>query len=154
MKKFTLSLFVENKPGVLGKVSMLIRRKLYNIESLTAHEGRKQGVSRMTLAINTETEKEIEDIIVQINKIPEVIFIKRLEDVSSVNAEVGLFKCTLPSHTIKSLAQRFNLAVVDENSNVIVRVVGTVDDLNNFQAEVGKINILEIARSGVTSMEK
>src|ERR687892_2274620 len=91
MSKHTLSVLVENKPGVLARVSGLFSRRGFNIDSLAVGETEHPEVSRITLVVNVE-EQPLEQVTKQLNKLVNVIKIVQLEQGTGVERELVLVK--------------------------------------------------------------
>src|SRR5512141_1704142 len=91
MSKHTLSVLVENKPGVLARISALFSRRGFNIDSLAVGPTEIVGVSRMTIVVNVE-ELPLEQVTKQLNKLVNVLKIVELEPDSAVQRELLLVK--------------------------------------------------------------
>ena len=91
MSKHTLSVLVEDKPGVLARIAGLFSRRGFNIESLAVGPTESADVSRMTIVVNVE-ESPLEQVTKQLNKLVEVIKVVELDDAGSVNRELLLVK--------------------------------------------------------------
>ena len=89
MRTHTLSVLVSNKPGVLARVSGLISRRGFNIDSLAVGTTERPEVSRMTIVMAVDDERVIEQVVKQLNKLIEVYKIVELED-NAVNLEMLL----------------------------------------------------------------
>src|ERR687892_788470 len=91
MSKHTLSVLVENKPGVLARVSGLFSRRGFNIDSLAVGETEHPEVSRVTIVVNAD-ESPLEQVTKQLNKLVNVLKIVELDPVQSVQRELLLVK--------------------------------------------------------------
>ena len=91
MSKHTLSVLVENKPGVLARIAGLFSRRGFNIDSLAVGPTEHPEVSRMTIVVNVE-ESPLEQVTKQLNKLVEVIKVVELDGPASVNRELLLVK--------------------------------------------------------------
>src|SRR6476619_5314717 len=91
MSKHTLSVLVENKPGVLARIAGLFSRRGFNIDSLAVGPTEHDEVSRMTIVVNVE-ESPLEQVTKQLNKLVEVIKIVELDGSASVSRELILVK--------------------------------------------------------------
>ena len=135
MSKHTLSVLVENKPGVLARIAALFSRRGFNIDSLAVGPTEHPAVSRMTVVVDVE-EKPLEQVTKQLNKLVNVIKIVELDPAQSVQRELLLIKvkvdATTRSHVLETI-QLFRAKVVDVASDaVIVEVTGTESEIDAF----------------------
>jgi acetolactate synthase-1/3 small subunit len=91
VRTHTLSVLVENKPGVLARIAGLFARRGYNIESLAVGQTERPELSRITLQVGVENQQFLEQITKQLNKLVEVLKIVELEE-SAVRRELVLIK--------------------------------------------------------------
>src|SRR3954451_11698033 len=115
MSKHTLSVLVENKPGVLARIAGLFSRRGYNIESLAVGPTEHPEVSRMTIVVNVE-ESPLEQVTKQLNKLIEVIKIVELDPAASVTRELLLVKVKADAATrgqVLEVVQLFRAKVID-----------------------------------------
>ena len=101
MSKHTLSVLVENKPGVLARIAALFSRRGFNIDSLAVGETEHPEVSRMTVVVDVE-DLPLEQVTKQLNKLVEVIKIVELDGPASVNRELLLVKVRADATTRNS----------------------------------------------------
>lgn len=154
MNNHTILATMQDRPGVLNKVAMLFRRKMYNIETLTVCESIDPEISRMTITISAEDPTKVNQAIKQIEKIPEVISAKDLDREKSFWREIALLKCTLKESKIEYLKNNYKYEILaEEEEYLILQIAGTVGRIDAFIGEIGLGNIKEIARSGVTAIE-
>jgi acetolactate synthase I/III small subunit len=115
VSKHTLSVLVENKPGVLARIAALFSRRGFNIDSLAVGPTEHPAVSRMTVVVDVE-EKPLEQVTKQLNKLVNVIKIVELDPAQSVQRELLLIKvkvdATTRSHVLETI-QLFRAKVVD-----------------------------------------
>src|ERR1700712_2679369 len=117
----TLSVLVENKPGVLARVSGLFSRRGFNIESLAVGPTEHPDVSRMTIAVNVE-DSPLEQGTKQLNKLGELIKIVELDHEASVHRELILVKVAATPETrgqILDIVQLFRASVVDVAADAV-----------------------------------
>ena len=115
MSTHTLSVLVENKPGVLARIAGLFSRRGFNIESLAVGPTEHAEVSRMTIVVNVE-DSPLEQVTKQLNKLVEVIKIVELDHEASVHRELVLVKVAASAETrgqILDVVQLFSASVVD-----------------------------------------
>jgi acetolactate synthase I/III small subunit len=154
MTKYTLLAYVKNSPGVLNKITGLIRRKMYNIDSLTVSNTSQKNISAITLTLNADEVGRIRLMMKQIEKLPEVITIRNLDPEKSFWREVALVKCEITDTKLNFLQKEHSIQVLfdDPSSNfLILQIAGRSRDIDSCISEIP--NIIEITRSGVTSME-
>jgi acetolactate synthase I/III small subunit len=148
--------FMLDRPGVLNKVSMLIRRKMYNVDTLTVCPSRVKGISRMTITLQEDRDAQITQVIKQLEKITEVISVKELNAENSYWREAAIVKLEIDSKQLQGFRDRFNFELLDQKSEDlhIIQVAGSTKQIDNFLDEIGREYIVEIARTGVTALEK
>src|SRR3954454_11530264 len=115
MSKHTLSVLVENRPGVLTRVAALFARRAFNIHSLGVGPPEHEGISRMTIVVQVD-ELPLEQVTKQLNKLINVVKIVELDPVSSVQRELMLVKVRADAQTRSSVletVQLFRAKVVD-----------------------------------------
>jgi len=156
MKRRAILLFMLDRPGVLNKISMLIRRKMYNVETLTVCATHRPGISRMTLTLTEDDDDRVLQVIRQMEKVTEVISAKELDIDQSYWREVAILKFESNDSQIEDLQRRYHFEVLDcqHNELYIVQLAGTSKMIDDFMAELGKDRIIETARSGYTAMER
>ena len=155
-KRRAILIFMLNRPGVLNKISMLIRRKMYNVETITACRTHRPGISRMTLTLYEDSDDKTEQVIKQIEKVAEVLSAKELDVDGSFWREVAIIKLESDDNLIENLGRQFDFQILDRcnNEQFIVQLAGTVKYVDDFMEAVGVDKIIETARSGFTAMEK
>src|ERR1700753_4182205 len=121
MSRHTLSVLVENKPGVLARVSALFSRRGFNIDSLAVGPTENPDVSRMTIAVNVE-DLPLEQVTKQLNKLVNVLKLGELDNASSVQRELLLVKVKAdqPSRSqVLEVVQLFRAKVVDVAADAV-----------------------------------
>ena len=156
MKRRALLLFVLNRPGVLNKISMLIRRKMYNVETLTTCQTIRPGIHRMTLTLREDSDAKIAQVIKQMEKLTEVISAKELDTETSFWREVAIVKAEADPSLLEQLGMRYNFEILDRQNHaqVILQVAGPTKTIDDFLDDLGKDKVIEAARSGFTALEK
>jgi len=156
MKRRAILSFMLDRPGVLNKVSMLIRKKMYNVDTLTVCSSRVPGISRMTITLREDDQAKVTQIIKQLEKFTEVISAKELDTDHSYWREVAIIKIEVDSKRLESLNEKYNFEVLEQKSedNYILQVAGSTRQIDSFLDEIGREYLIEIARTGVTAMEK
>lgn len=156
MKRRAILSFMLDRPGVLNKVSMLIRKKMYNVDTLTVCSSRVEGISRMTITLQEDDEAKVSQVIRQLEKFTEVISAKELDTDNSYWREVAIVKLEVDTAHLDSFRGRYNFEVLDQKSEdlYILQVAGATKKIDAFLDEIGRQFIIEIARTGVTALEK
>ncbi len=156
-KLHTILVFAQNKRGVLERITMLIRRKMYNLETITASDTEVEGIKRITITFTQGDADKIPQIVVQINKIVEVISVKAVDSANTVEREILLVKIKRPQNLseVTSLVNIFRGSVVDvSEQTVILQVAGERKKTLGFITALKQFEILEIGSSGIVAMEK
>jgi acetolactate synthase I/III small subunit len=156
MSRHTLSVLVENKSGVLARVSALFSRRGFNIESLAVGPTENPDLSRMTIVVDAES-APLEQITKQLNKLIEIIKIVELDD-AAVQRELLLVKVRAPmgerSQVIET-AELFRARVVDVNTDTVtLEATGTPDKLQALLAVLAPLGIKEMAQSGTVALAR
>jgi acetolactate synthase-1/3 small subunit len=153
--KHTLSVLVENKPGVLARIAALFSRRSFNIESLAVGPTEHPEVSRMTIVVNVE-DTPLEQVTKQLNKLIEVIKIVELEPEASVQRELLLVKVGATAETrsqVLDAVQLFKAKVVDVAVDAVtIQVIGNAGKLADFLRVVEPFGIRELVQSGMVAI--
>ncbi|MBQ1197030.1 MAG: acetolactate synthase small subunit [Treponemataceae bacterium] len=157
MKRYVLSVLVENHAGVLSRVSGLFSRRGYNIDSLTVGETFNPEQSRMTIVVRGD-EYILEQIEKQLSKLVEVISIKHCELSETVVREMALIKVNASAMNrvgVIETANIFRAHIVDVGiDSVIVEVTGSEDKIASLIRLLEPFGILELVRTGLTAMTR
>jgi acetolactate synthase I/III small subunit len=155
MSKHTLSVLVENRPGVLTRVAGLFARRGFNIHSLAVGPTEHPDVSRMTLVVDVE-ELPLEQVTKQLNKLINVIKIVELEPPASVQRELLLVKvkADLQSRSqVMEAVQLFRAKVVDVAPDALtIEVTGNPSKLEAFLKVLEPFGIRELVQSGLVGI--
>lgn len=156
MKRRAILAFTLDHPGVLNKISMLIRKKMYNVDTLTVCRSRIPGVSRMTITLRENDQARVGQVVCQLEKFTEVISVKELDTDHSYWREVAIVKLEIEASVLETFHGRYNFEILEQKSDDIhiLQVAGSTRRIDAFLDEVGQEHIVEIARTGVTAMEK
>jgi acetolactate synthase-1/3 small subunit len=157
MTNHTLSVLVENKPGVLARVSGLFSRRGFNIDSLAVGPTEHPDVSRMTIVVSVE-DLPLEQVTKQLNKLVNVIKIVELDPAQSVQRELLLLKVradeTTRSHVLETV-QLFRAKVVDVAADAVtVEATGTTDKLDALIRMLEPYGIRELVQSGLVAVAR
>ena len=157
MSKHTLSVLVENKPGVLARIAGLFSRRGYNIDSLAVGPTEAEGLSRMTIVVNVES-KSLEQVTKQLNKLINVIKILEHESGSAVERELMLIKIRAVAEVrgkIIELADVFRAKILDVGADAMtVEVTGSPDKLQAFEDLVTGYGIIELVKTGRVALAR
>ena len=153
----TLSVLVEDKPGVLARVASLFSRRGFNIQSLAVGATETKDMSRMTIVVSAE-ETPLEQITKQLNKLINVIKIVEQDEDNSVSRELALIKVRADAATRGQVIEAVNLfraKVVDVSTeSLTIEATGTPAKLEAFLRVLEPYGIRELAQSGVVSLSR
>ena len=153
----TLSVLVEDKPGVLARVASLFSRRGYNIQSLAVGATEQKDMSRMTIVVSVD-EAPLEQITKQLNKLINVIKIVEQDDDNSVARELALIKVRADATTRSQVIEAVNLfraKVVDVSTeSLTIEATGTQAKLEAFLRVLEPYGIRELVQSGVVSLSR
>ena len=153
--KHTLSVLVENKPGVLARIAALFSRRGFNIDSLAVGPTEHPEISRMTVVVDVD-ELPLEQVTKQLNKLVEVLKVVELDSSASVQREILLVKVRTDqqsrSHVLETV-QLFRAKVVDVASDALtIEVTGNRDKLAAFLEVLEPFGIKELVQSGMVAI--
>ncbi len=152
-----LSVLVENKPGVLARISSLFSRRGFNIESLAVGPTQDVEVSRMTIVVNLD-DQPLEQVTKQLNKLVEVLKIVELEGSGSVERELALVKIRADSQTrgqVLETVALFRAKVVDVATDAVtIEVTGSRDKLEAMLRVLEPFGIRELVQSGLVAINR
>jgi len=155
MSRHTLSVLVENKPGVLTRVSALFARRAFNIHSLAVGPTEHEEISRITVVVDVE-EHPLEHVTKQLNKLINVIKIVELDPTASVQREHMLIKVRADNQTRSNVIEVVNLfraSIVDYASDaLVVEVTGDRGKVEAFLRALEPFGIKELAQSGLLAI--
>jgi len=151
----TLSVLVEDKPGVLARIAALFSRRGFNIHSLAVGPTEHDDISRMTIVVNVE-ESPLEQVTKQLNKLVEVIKIVELDDAASVNRELLLVKVRADVHTrgqVLDAVQLFRAKVVDVAPDAVtIEATGNAAKLGDLMRVLEPFGVREVVQSGMVAI--
>jgi acetolactate synthase-1/3 small subunit len=157
IKKTIISVWVEDKAGVLWHVSQLFGEQDCNIESLTVGGTEKAGVSRMTIIVGGESQ-QVRDVMKKLNRLTSLIKVKIIDDDESVLMELGLIMVDAPDDKktdIINIINVFRARVVDVAINsMTVAVSGTPAKIQALIDLLRPFGILEIVRTGTIAIDR
>ncbi|HZV25791.1 MAG TPA: acetolactate synthase small subunit [Acidothermaceae bacterium] len=155
MSKHTLSVLVENKPGVLARIAGLFARRGFNIDSLAVGPTEYPDVSRMTIVVNVE-DNPLEQVTKQLNKLINVLKIVELEPASSVSRELLLVKVKADPQIrsqVLEIVQLFRAKVIDVAVDAVtIEATGGAEKIEALLRVLEPFGVKELAQSGMVAM--
>ena len=149
---------VENKPGVLFRVTNLFRARSFNIESITVGSTEQVDLSRMTITTKTD-ERTLDQLVKQLRKLIDVVEVRVLNTSKTVYRELALIKMKAEEPTarmeITTYASIFRANILDIGQDTImVEITGTPDKIDAFKNLVYSFGIIQLARTGVSALPR
>ncbi|MFD9128330.1 acetolactate synthase small subunit [Kitasatospora sp. NPDC059571] len=155
MSKHTLSVLVENKPGVLARIASLFSRRGFNIDSLAVGPTEHPDISRMTIVVNVE-DLPLEQVTKQLNKLVNVIKIVELDQAQAVQRELVLVKVRADAESrsqIVEIVQLFRAKTVDVSPDAVtIEATGSSDKLEAMLRMLEPYGIKELVQSGLVAI--
>ena len=149
--EYTVVALVQDRPGVLNRVSSMFRRRGYNIVSLAVGHSEKVGLSRMTFVVDCD-DATIDQVRKQLDKLIEVIEVTDMTELASVTRELALIKVASSPETrseIIQLVDIFRANIVDVTADsVIIEVTGDENKVDSLLTLLEDFGIVEIMRTG------
>ncbi|RFU71539.1 acetolactate synthase small subunit [Peribacillus saganii] len=153
--KGIITLTVLNRPGVLNRITNLFSKRSYNIESITVGHSEQEDISRITVVVQAEDEKDIEQITKQLNKQVDILKVSDITGQSIVARELALIKVAVNPQTraeIYSLIEPFRASVIDvSKDNLTIQITGESEKIEAFIELLKPYGIKELARTGTTA---
>lgn len=157
MDRHILSVFVRNQYGVLARISSMFRRRGFNIDTLTVGATEDPDYSRMTVTFEGDDAVK-NQIIRQLDKMPDVVRISELHKGDSVSRELVLIKVRNTKDTrqdIMSVIDIFRAKVVDYGTDAMtIEITGESSKIDAFVELVKEFGIIEICRTGMVALER
>jgi acetolactate synthase-1/3 small subunit len=153
-----LSVLVEDKPGVLFRITNLFRARNFNIASITVGSTEQKDLSRMTIATQSDS-RTLDQLVKQLKKLIDVIDIRILDTGNTVFRELALIKMKAPDPTtrmeISHFAGIFRAKILDiGKESMIVELTGTPDKIDAFINLVTHYGIIQSARTGISALRR
>jgi len=153
-----LSILVENKPGILFKVTHLFRSRNFNIDSISVGVTENPEYSRMTITTYGD-EKQVSQIVKQLDKMIDTVEVKQLDEPKTVYRELSLFKIRVgnanDSMEINKLANAYGAKVHDvRKDSIMVELTATPDQTRAFEELAKPFGIIDVARTGVAALQR
>ncbi|HHY42946.1 MAG TPA: acetolactate synthase small subunit [Thermoanaerobacterales bacterium] len=155
--KTTLSVLVENHPGVLSRIAGLFSRRGYNIDSLAVGTTENPDISRMTIVVEGD-EYVVEQVKKQLNKLVDVIKVSKIDPQDSVTRELVLIKVDAEPHVrseIIHIAEIFRANIVDvSRKSMTIELTGDKDKVKAFEELLKPFGIKELVRTGIIAINR
>jgi acetolactate synthase-1/3 small subunit len=156
-RRHVLSIMVENKPGVLARISGLFARRGFNIDSLAVGPTDDTSISRVTLTVDGANHP-IDQVTKQLHKLVNVIKIRDLEPAEAVSRELALFKISIDGDSrgqIMEFADIFRGRVVDVSKrSMTVEITGSDDKIEAFERMCRPFGLIEMVRTGEVAVSR
>ena len=157
MDRHILSVFVRNQYGVLARISSMFRRRGFNIDTLTVGATEDSDYSRMTVTFEGDDAVK-NQIVRQLDKMPDVVRISELHKGDSVSRELVLIKVCNAKDTrqdIMSVIDIFRAKVVDYGTDAMtIEITGETSKIDAFVELVKEFGIIEICRTGMVALQR
>lgn len=158
VKRYTLSVLVENEAGVLSQVSRLFSRKGYNIESLAVGTTDRADTSRITIEVLAD-EDHIKVLCNQVRKLMPVYSVKLLDTENSIRRELVLVKVSAATSEVRNqviqIANIFRASIIDVSVQTLtVAIIGEESKNEALQKLLEEFGILELVRTGTVALER
>lgn len=153
-----LSILVENKPGILFKITHLFRARNFNIDSISVGVTDNPDYSRITIT-TIEDEKRVIQIVKQLDKMIDTVKVEHLDEHKTVYRELSIFKIKLSnandSMEVNKLANAYGGKVHDvKTESMMVELTATPDQIKAFEELVKPFGIIDVARTGVAALQR
>lgn len=153
--KRVITVTVLNQSGVLNRVTGLLMKRQFNIESITVGHTEQANVSKMTFVVHVADETKLEQLVKQLSKQIDVLKVNDITEKSIVLRELALIKVVSPAnlrHEMNSIVEPFRPQIIDTSKNVVTyQVVGQPDKIDAFIELIRPYGIKELTRTGVTA---
>jgi len=155
MSLHTLSVLVEDRPGVLARVANLFAARGFNIHSLAVGTTEEPGFSRMTIVVDVQ-KKPLEQVTKQLNKLVNVIKVQELEPRDAVERELALIKVRAEGDArarVIEIANIFRARVLDvTHTSISLEATGTTEKLEALLELLAGFGVVEVARTGTVAL--
>ena len=155
--KQTISVLVENRAGVLGRITSLFSRRAFNIHSLAVGVTDDPAISRITIIVDNGN-SVVEQVEKQLNKLVEVIKVRTLDENNMIGRELVILKVSANAKTrsnIMTICDICGAKVADISpTSMTMELSDTPERVNTFEEMMRPFNILEVARTGMIALQK
>ena len=155
--KQTLSVLVENRAGVLNRITSLFSRRAFNIDSLAVGVTDDPTLSRITIIVDSGN-SVVEQVEKQLNKLVEVVKVRRLDEQTMIGRELMIVKVSATKNTRDQIMTICNICgakVADISpTSMTMELSDTPDRVSTFEEMMRPFNILEVARTGIIALQR
>ncbi len=155
--KQTISVLVENQPGVLNRITSLFSKRAFNIDSLAVGITDDPTMSRITIIVDSGN-SVVEQVEKQLNKLVDVIKVRTLSEHAMIGRELLLIKVSATTTTrpdIMTICEICGAKIVDITpSTLTMEIANTPDIINSFEEMMRPYGIMETARTGMIALQK
>ncbi len=155
--KYLLAAWMRDKPGVLHRVSGLLRRRNFNIESLQVSHSETPGISRMTFVVDGD-DRVLDQVMSQLIKLVDVTEVENLSSAPVVSRELALVRVAVTPALrtqVLQLAEIFRAQIVDvSTSSLLLQIVGNQEKIEALLELLYGFEILEMVRTGPVAMKR
>ncbi len=156
-RKHILSILVENKPGVLTRITSLFARRGFNIDTLSVGPTDDEHISRITITLDGANHP-IDQVTKQLHKLVNVLKIRDLEPTDAVSRELAMFKIAADGAQraeVMQLCDIFRGKVIDVTKrSIVIEITGTVDKIEAFERNVRPFGLIEMMRTGEIAISR
>lgn len=156
-KRIVIAVYVENKYGVLTRVTSMFTRRGFNIDTLAVGETELPEYSRITISMNADEEEKTQ-IVNQLNKLYNVKKVEVIDDEIGIRRELLLLKvknCSETRSDVKDCVEAFRAKIVDYNAeSLCLEMTGDTPKLNAFIENMKPFGIIEMCRTGIVAIER
>jgi len=149
---------VQDRSGVLNRVTGLLQRRQFNIESISVGPSETEGVSKMTLVVEVEDEQRLEQVTKQLNKQIDVLKVSDITDKAIVARELALIKVASSSQLrseVNGIIDPFRAMIIDvSKESLAVQITGRPEKIDALIELLRPYGIKEIARTGLTALQR
>ena len=148
---------VRNQSGVLNRITGVMTRRHFNIESISVGHTESSDISRMTIVVHVENEQQVEQLIKQLHKQIDVLKVSDITEEAMIARELALIKVatSVARAELYSLIEPFRAAVIDVGKDsIVVQVTGTQEKVEALIELLRPYGLKEIARTGVTAFTR
>ncbi|GHU61902.1 acetolactate synthase small subunit [Clostridia bacterium] len=149
---------VNNSSGVLNRITGVISRRQYNIDSISVGLTEIPNISRITIVVHVDSLYEIEQVSKQLNKQIDVLKVSDITDEPHIERELALVKLSAPASQrseLNAVIEPFRATIIDVGTkNIVIQVIGTNEKVDAFLDIVRPYGIKQIARTGITGFTR
>lgn len=153
--KRIISATVQNRGGVLNRITSMLNKRQFNIESITVGPSEAEGVSKMTMVVEINDDQQLEQLTKQLNKQIDVLKVSDITDKAIVARELALIKVNgnaQARHELQGIIAPFRASIIDvSKDSLTIQVTGKTEKVDALIALLKPYGIKELARTGTTA---